>query len=569
MRLQIRIFKKASLLISGVLIMYMVQGQPEVRPNILWIVAEDMSAFLGCYGDTKVYTPNIDRLAREGVKYTRAFTTAGVCAPSRSVIITGMYQTAIGTQHMRTNGDPRYQPVPSYSAVIPESVKCFPEYLRMTGYYCSNNQKQDYQFEAPVTVWNENGPGASWKNKPEGAPFFSVFNFMITHESQLFMRKKDSLLVDPANVTVPPYYPETETVRKDLARALTNINILDQQVGQLLDQLTADGLYDKTIIIFYADHGGPLPRMKRELYDRGIHIPFIIRYPGAQHAGTVNNELISSVDFAPSMLSLAGISIPAHMQGKAFLGKYKTQEPRKYIYAARDRMDTEYDRVRAVRDNRFKYMYNYETVKPAYQEIQFRLDIPMMKELLSLYKDKKLNSLQASWFVPGKPEEELYDTEKDPHEMHNLAADPAYRTKLTELRTAFQNWTKKYGDMGALREKEMISKWWNNDTTPPVTSKPGILKRVEGIMIQCPTAGASIGFRIIKQGQVTDTSKRIFLSWDMGAIMNPAANGKAITAPPEWHLYDGKPLKLNSGDTLIARAQRIGFVHTESTYVQD
>ncbi len=202
----------------------------QTQPNIIWIVCEDISPFIGSYGNREIKTPNIDRLAAEGIRYTGVYTTAGVCAPSRSSIITGMYQTSIGTQHMRTIGDPRYQPVPSYSAVIPDYVKCFPEWLRRAGYYCTNNQKQDYQFEPPVTVWDENSAAASYRNRPEGKPFFAVYNFAITHESMLFLRH-DSLLADTNTVTVPPIYPDTKTVRHDIARLFTNVKSWTGRLG--------------------------------------------------------------------------------------------------------------------------------------------------------------------------------------------------------------------------------------------------------------------------------------------------------------------------------------------------
>lgn len=356
------------------------------KPNILWITCEDISPYIGAYGDKVVKTPNIDRLAKEGVRYTSVYTTAGVCAPSRSAIITGMYQTSVGTQHMRTlsaggASAKKDSLIAPYSVVIPDYVKCFPEYLRKAGYYCTNNKKQDYQFIAPVTVWDENSTMASYRNRPLGKPFFSIFNFGITHESQLFGRK-DSLLVKEEAVNVPPIYPDTKTVRHDIARLLTNIQRMDEEVGELLTQLKDDGLYDSTIIFFYSDHGGALPWMKREVLERGTHIPFIIRFPGRKNGGTTNNNLINGVDFAPTVLSLAGINIPSHLQGKAFLGSQKAAVPRKYVFAARDRMDERYDRVRRVRDKRFEYLYNYMPELPYYQDISYRLQVPMMKEFV-------------------------------------------------------------------------------------------------------------------------------------------------------------------------------------------
>jgi arylsulfatase A-like enzyme len=528
------------------------------KPNILWITCEDISTFIGAYGDQLVKTPNIDQLAKEGVRYTHAYTTAGVCAPSRSAIITGMYQTSIGTQHMRTLGeDPRYQVLPPYSAVIPDYVKCFPEYLRKAGYYCTNNEKQDYQFVAPVTVWDENGPTASYRNRPAGKPFFSVFNFMITHESQLFSRK-DSLLVDPNAVEVPPFYPDTKTVRQDMARLFTNIEMMDRQVGELIRMLKEDGLYDSTIIFFYSDHGGALPWIKREVLERGTHIPFIIRFPGGKNGGTTNEELISGVDFAPTVLSLAGVKIPAHMQGQAFLGTQKAKTPRKYVFAARDRSGTEYDRVRMVRDNRYRYLYNYMPEKPYYQNIAYRLSISMMQEILKLREEGKLDSVQMSWFKT-KPVEELYDVQNDPNELHNLADDPKYKNKLVELRTAFQNWTKAVGDMGSIPEKEMVRQMWNGGDGPPTTAIPEVVKTTGGVKLSCITKGASIGYRVVKAGTADQQEQHKVITWDVDFLRKLDRNGTLLPATPVWQVYDGATIKLQEGDTLQVNTMRIGF----------
>jgi len=537
------------------------------KPNIIWITCEDISPFIHWYGDKVVRTPNIDKLAKEGVRYTKVYTTAGVCAPSRSAIITGMYQTSIGTQHMRTIGDPKYQPVPSYSAVIPDYVKCFPEYLRMSGYYCTNNEKQDYQFVAPVTVWDENGPAASFRNRPKDKPFFAIFNFMITHESQLFMRENDSLLVNPDSVTVPPFYPDTKTVRKGIARNYTNIELMDKQVGELIQMLKDDGLYDNTIIFFYSDHGGALPWMKREVLERGIHIPFVIRFPGMKNAGTTNDELVSAVDFAPTVLSLAGIPVPSYMQGQAFLGAQAAKQPRKYIFAARDRMDTEYDRVTAVHDKQFEYIYNYEPEKPYYQAIEFRMSIPMMKEIMALHEANKLGTEQEAWFK-SKPQEELYDIENDPYQLHNLINDPAYKNKLDELRNAFKEWTNKVGDMSNVSEKEMIAKWWNGKSEPPLTDTPVMIKTSKGLQLQCKTKGASIGYQIIKDGTVADQAIHTVASWDFSMVMtNKMKDVKSLPAAPSWNVYAGETIQLNKGDTLKVNAMRIGYKASVVEYV--
>jgi len=526
------------------------------KPNIIWIVCEDISPFISSFGNTEIKTPNIDQLASEGVKYNFVYTTAGVCAPSRSSIITGMYQTSIGTMHMRTLGDSKYQPVPSYSVVIPDYVKCFPEYLRAAGYYCTNNEKQDYQFIPPVTVWDENGPAASFRNRPKGKPFFSVFNLAITHESMLWLRK-DSFLVDPQKLTVPPIYPNTNTAKEAIARLFTNIELMDRQVGEIIQMLKKDGLYDNTIIFFYSDHGGSLPWMKREILERGTHIPLVIRFPGKKNAGTANNDLISSVDFAPTILSLAGIPVPSYMQGQAFLGAQKVNTPRKYVFAGRDRMDSEYDRVRMVRNSRFRYLYNYMPEKKYYQDLQFRLSVPLMKEILQLRDEKKLDATQASWFKT-KPVEELYDVQADPYELHNLVSDPLYANQLKELRAAFQEWTKTVGDMASTQESAMIKKMWNGSDSMPLTATPEIEKLPGGIKISCATKGASIGYRIVPKNS-TPEEKHTIQSWDFAVILGGAKNGSQVPAAPSWNVYHGETIHLTQTDTLKVNAMRIGY----------
>ena len=557
--------RKSIILFFSLFIVHLhAQNKSGPKPNIVWITCEDISPFIGAYGDKEVSTPNIDRLAKEGIRYTNVFTTAGVCAPSRSAIITGMYQTSIGTQHMRTIGDPKYQPVPSYSAVIPHYVKCFPEFLRRAGYYCTNNEKQDYQFEAPVTVWDENGPAASFRNRPSGKPFFSVFNFFMTHESQLFSRK-DSLLVNPEKLSVPPIYPNTKIVRHDIARMLTNIQRMDSEVGDLIEMLKKDGLYDNTIIFFFSDHGGVLPWMKREVLERGTHIPFVVRFPNARDAGTINDELVSAVDFAPTVLSLADVPVPSYMQGQAFLGAQQSKTPRKYIFAARDRMDTEYDRVRMTRDKQFRYLYNYMPEKPYYQNIEYRLSIPMMKEILKLRDEGKLDTVQMMWFKT-KPVEELYAVGKDPYEIHNLVSDPAHHGKLLELRSAFNEWTRKYGDMGALPEKEMIKKMWDGKDGPPATAAADILPAGNGIRLTCKTRGASIGYRLVRAGSNDTTKMHKIQSWDFGFAFGRPNGGNQSTAP-SWKVYGGEILHLQKGDSLIVNCMRIGFQHSVIDYI--
>ena len=540
-------FKKHYCIVLLPLVCFSLAGYPQVskKPNILWITCEDMSMHLSCFGEKEITTPNLDRLASEGVKYTNVYTAAGVCAPSRSAIITGMYPSSIGTDNMRNYTPGKKEdvntPIPSYSVVVPAYVKCFPEYLRKNGYYCTNNPKQDYQFEAPVTAWDESSTKAHWKNRPAGKPFFSVFNLNITHESQIWGRNKEPLLVDPNKVTVPPYYPDVPEVRHDIARNLTNIIKMDEQVGKIIEELKNDGLYDNTIIFFYSDHGDGLPYVKREVLTRGLHIPLIVRFPGNKNAGATDNELISGVDFAPTVLSLAGITVPAYMQGQAFLGRQKSKKQRRYIYAARDRMDTEVDRVRAVFDSRYEYLKNYMPEKPYYQNIQYRLQIPMMRKIIAMKDSGLLNELQMQWFRPNKPLEELYDTKSDPYQFNNLAGDPTYKNILSKLRAAHEEWMKKVGDRNAISEKKLIKEMWNGKTTPPVTAQPVITKTGKGVKISCATSGASIGYKIYKKG-VSESSL-------------------------SWNIYSLEEVYLHHGDKLLVQAQRIGYEPSQSSLV--
>lgn len=507
------------------------------RPNIVWIVVEDMSPeHLESYGGTGGKTPNLNALAAESLQYQNAFSTAGVCAPSRAALITGAYQTSIGAMHMRTlapsaaAGDAYPPGFKGYSAVLPEGMWPYPVHLRLAGYYVTNNVKEDYQFRSPITMWDESSNKAHYRNRPDpNQPFFSIFNFTTTHESQVWAREgKDSLQMDPKDVTVPPVYPDDSISRRTLARFITNVMRMDQQVGEVIAQLKEDGLYENTIIFFYSDHGDGMPYFKRELYDRGLKVPLLIKAPWLE-GGTKTDELVSFVDFGPTLLSLAGVQIPESMQGQAFLGKQKA-EPRTYVYAARDRMDSEYDRVRAVSDGRFKYIRNYMPEKPNYQNIRFRLQNPLMPHLLDLQEKGLLNENQARWFAQSKPEEELYDTQSDPWEFTNLAENPEYAEKLAELRKAHEDWIAAYGDKGALNEMEMIRAWWNGDVNPPVTAGALLSFSKGKVNLSCPTPSALIGWRKSRSDS--------------------------------WKIYT-EPVEANPGDSIYVNAHRIGYEANE------
>jgi len=498
--------------------------------NILWLVTEDMGQYLPSFGDNTVLTPNLNRLAAEGIKYPNVFSPSGVCAPSRAAIATGMYPSSIGANHMRTTSYTEVTGLPKYEAIPPPEVKMFSELLRKQGYYCTNNAKNDYQFKAPVTSWDQNGKKAHWKNRAQGQPFFSIFNFNVTHESGLFEPYERAIAI-PENIefSIPPYLPDTRTVRRDLWKMYNNIALMDQQIGKVLKELEEGGLLENTIVFFYSDHGGPLPRQKRLVYDSGLKVPMIIRFPNKINAGTQDDQLISFVDFAPTVLALSGQVPPNYLQGQTFIEK--KQIKRKYIHAASDRFDGFTDVIRAVRDRRFKYIRNYRTEQGYYLPVSYREQIPTMKELIKLRDEGSLNEVQSQWFREKKPKEELFDCLKDPHEINNLANQTKYQNKLIELRSEMDRWLNEIDDQPNLPERELINQLWGNKKEKPKTTTPVVSVTQGEITIECETKGASIGYRII------------------GENASPSAPYKVYTVP----------FKNENGNQLEIIAHRIGF----------
>ncbi len=429
------------------------------KPNVLWITCEDVSPYLGCYGDPYATTPNLDRLAGQGIVFTNAYATAPVCAPSRSCLITGVYATSTGTQHLRSE-------VP-----LPARIEPFPKLLRANGYYCSNNYKEDYNF-TDSSIWDDSSHTAHWRNRRAYQPFFSVFNIMTTHQGQIngsdqaFFDKYGSQLDEnerhkPEALPLPPYYPDTPMVRKIWARYYDLITIMDKQVGDLLAQLEGDGLADDTIVFFFSDHGLGLPRFKRTLYDSGLHVPLMVRFPPRyQHlaplpAGSRTDQLVSFVDFAPTMLSLVALPVlPETMQGEPFLGPLRTT-PRKYIYGASSRVDEVYEMSRCVRGKRFKYIRHFMPHLPYVQPSEYPDRAEIMQEFRRLVKAGALIGPQEALWQPTKPLEELYDTQADPHEIHNLAHSPAFAEELSHMRHELRSWMLETRDTGLLPEAEM------------------------------------------------------------------------------------------------------------------
>jgi N-sulfoglucosamine sulfohydrolase len=533
-----------------------------VKPNILWISTEDMSLHLGAYGDVLARTPALDRLATQSIRYRHAFSTAPVCAPSRAAIITGMYQNAIGAQHMRTTEDTVPELPGPYLAVPPFYVKAFPEYLRAAGYYTTNRVKTDYQFGTPFTIWDEVTDKAHWRNRPDKSqPFFSVINLMVTHESQIFpsspARKGKPLVTAPGKIQVPPYYPDTPAIREELARMYDNIADMDGQVSEILRQLEEDGLADNTIVFFWSDHGDGVPRAKRTLYDSGLRVPLMIKCPKsiarcAPFApGGVSGDLVSLLDLAPTVLALAGVEIPTHLQGRVLLGPKAAAAP-VYVFAARDRMDIEYDMMRSARDARFLYIRNFSPELPYAGLIPYRNQSAIMQEWLRLRAEGTLTSGAPSlWMRTSRPAEELYDVQADPHQVHDIAANPAHRATLVRMRTAVAEWMSRIDDQGLINEPELIQRMWPGGVQPQ-TAQPYIVPRratdppsraatiaMEApleVVVYVPTQGASIGYTT-EEG--------------------PSA---------KWRLYTG-PIRVDAAMTLRAKAIRYGYKESAETRV--
>ena len=434
------------------------------RPNILWITAEDMSATLGCYGDKYATTPNIDRLAKESVRYTKAFASAPVCSPSRSCLITGCYPTSLSTQQMRSG------------FAIPKTMRGFPALLRARGFYTSNNVKTDYNTGNYVDIikhsWNESSATAHWRKRDNKArPFFSIFNLMTSHQSRTmvwpyarFQKEVQSKLSpseihDPAKAPLPPYYLDTPLIRREVARFYDCVTAMDKEVGAILQQLADDGLAENTIVFFYSDHGSGMPRHKRALLDSGMHVPLMIRFPQKwQHLapgkpGTTTDRLVSFVDYAPTILSLTGVPIPEAMQGKPFLGAKNTR-PRRYVFGHRDRVDEVRDLARSVRDGRYLYIrnymphlgYNQPTVWPDNGEIRH--------EFYRLSDEEKMTAAQWHFAAPTRAVEELYDCEADPQNLHTLIDSRKHQAILNRLRAAHRKHIRDTVDLGFLPESE-------------------------------------------------------------------------------------------------------------------
>uniref|UniRef100_UPI0039063BAA sulfatase family protein n=1 Tax=Pectobacterium sp. B1J-3 TaxID=3385371 RepID=UPI0039063BAA len=531
------------------------------RPNVVLIVAEDMNPRLGAYGDTQARTPHLDALAKESVVFTQAFTMAGVSAPSRAGLITGAFQNTTGLQHMRTAS----RPGGGYLGVPPSYVKGYPELLRRHGYFTYNDTKTDYQFTkghadvGPFSLWTRHGEynniddlhiQLAWRNYDlKNKPFFMNFNPQITHESALFtpenypagseyfvkrwseFRKQYHYTpTDPNSLKLEPYFQDTPQTRRELAQHYDNIQIMDIQVGKLVDGLKKDGLWDNTIVIFTADNGDGIPRHKREGYDSGTHVPLIVHIPekyrpaGWGENGSVNSRLISFEDFAPTILGFAGIKQPDYMRGINLAQDFAPQ--RQFVYGVRGRMD-EYDmRSYFIRNHDYQYVRNLANT-PGGIGIKFRNALGSMKDLNAANEQHQLSADQQSWFAE-RPAEELYDLQRDPLQLHNLAAEPAQRQVLATLREEMDRWRNRANDMNLVTEDQMVEDLLDEQgkqrtTLTPVAQWDSVSHK---IYLANRTQDASIGY-----------------SWD----------GK------EWELYTGSITPMKSASALQFKAIRYGW----------
>ncbi len=534
--------------------------------NVLLVVFEDLSPRIGAFGDDVATTPVLDAFAREAIRFPNTFTTAGVCAPSRAALMTGVYQQRLGAQHMRTRafiaGRSSGGPVP-YDAVPPDEVKAFPELLRAGGYYTSNDAKKDYQFGSPFTIWDESAAGARWDKRTDGQPFFSMITLMRTHESYLWPEDLESggglgddlakfvaarnrrelegkpRVTDPASVVVPPYYPDTEVIRADLARQYDNLAFEERRFTEILEQLERDGLEDSTVVIVTTDHGDGLPRMKRTVYDSGIRVPMMVRFPDRRGAGEVREDLISFVDLAPTILELAGQDLPDYLDGFPFVDRVGGGLTAKhdYIYAAADRHDAVPGRTRAVRDRRFKYMRNFMPEVPLYEHLDFRAVLPTMKELRRLHADGALNAAQAAGFLTPRPSEELYDLDVDPFEVSNLAGDPAFAVERDRLAAELESWLASIGPRDGVPEAELVHDLWSGADSQPPTVDPVADLDVQNdgrvVRLRSATPAASIAVRF-------DDDE-----------------------PERWRLYTGEMVVPATSRSVVAKAIRYGYGPSE------
>ena len=512
-------------------------------PNILWISSEDNGPHLGIYGDSYADTPNLDALGARGMIYRNAWSTAPVCAPARTTIISGMYPPSTGSQHMRS------------STRLPSSMKMFPQYLREAGYYATNNSKEDYNLVKPGKVWDESSPQAHWRKRSPGQPFFSVFNLTVTHESQIRKRPHQAVH-DPAAVRVPAYHPDTPETRQDWAQYHDKITEMDGLAGEVLAQLREDGLEEDTIVFYWADHGPGQPRSKRWTYNTGLHVPLILYIPEKfRHlrpsdytAGGETERLVGFVDFAATVLSLAGIQPPDYFQGHAFAGKYEAP-PQPYLYGFRGRMDERYDLVRSVRDQRYIYIRNFMPHRIYGQFVEYMFRTPTTAVWQRLYREGKL-SPPCTHFWETKPPEELYDLVEDPDETRNLAGNPGHAAVLGRLRAVRGEWSLSIRDLGFLPETAIHSR--SGSDAPHTMGADPARYPMERIMEMAELASSTReGVEVELRTGFEDPDSAVRYWAALGGLIRGEAGVGALAAPLRRALSDEDPaVRIAAGEAL-------------------
>jgi arylsulfatase A-like enzyme len=427
-------------------------AEPARRPNVVWIVVDDMSANFSCYGEKAIQTPHVDRLAAEGTRFGKSFVTAPVCSPCRSALITGCYQTTIGAHLHRSGRGELKIHLPGDVVPVPVLFQKAGYYTCIGGFNAKGNAlgKTDYNFEWPRAMYD----GNDWAGRKPGQPFFMQVQLHGgKHRGQgpnknWQARAKRELGANtrPDDVTLPPYYPRDPVLLQDWADYLDCCRFTDKEVGDVLARLEREKLLDETVIFFLTDHGISHARGKQFLYDEGIHVPFIVRGPGIAK-GKVRDDLIEHIDLAATSLALAGIDVPKWIQGRNLLAKDYTR--RDHVFAARDRCDETMEHIRSVRTERFKYIRNYMNERPHLQPCRYKDEKAIVQKLRELHAAKKLDDLQERLlFAPTRPAEELYDLTADPHETTNLAADPKHQDMLAQMRKRLADWEERTGDRG-------------------------------------------------------------------------------------------------------------------------
>jgi N-sulfoglucosamine sulfohydrolase len=432
---------------------------PAQRPNILWLIAEDLGTELGCYGTKEVWTPNLDKLAASGMRYTRAYMVAPVCSASRSAFNTGMYQIAIGAHNHRSHRDDGFQ--------LPAGVRVVSDWMRDAGYFTANivELPAELGFRGTgKTDWNFQYTGkpfdsSRWDDLKSHQPFYAQLNFQETHRAYNAPKR-----ADPAKVAIPPYYPDHPVTRQDWAAYLDAATELDRKIGLVLKQLEMEGMMDNTVLFFFGDNGQSHVRGKQFVYEEGLHVPLIVHWPKNIplprnfKAGTVSAQLIESIDLAPTSLTIAGAAKPSKMFGRAFLGDH-SEAAREYAFGARDRCDETVFRLRSVRDVHYRYIRNFTPNRPFLQKNDYKeRSYPVWNLLKELHAQGKLNRVQEFLCQPTMPAEELYDLETDPHQIDNLAysTNPRHQAALARLRSALEKWLADTDDQGRFFEPQEL-----------------------------------------------------------------------------------------------------------------